>query len=226
MQRRRIRFFRARKLWVPAWPLVVCVFVVMAVLARWTVLNVHPYLALNRPADPSTILVVEGWLPDIALESVARDFFSNGHYARVYTTGGDLSYGSYLSEHQSYAQLAARTFQQLGIDESRIIAAPAGPGARHRTWRSAIALRVRLENDHPGLEGISGLNVVTEGIHSRRTFMIYRKVFDDTTIDIGVISLPPDTYDPDEWWSSSDGVKTLVTEFLATAYEILADSGR
>lgn len=55
---------------------------------------------------------------------------------------------------------------------------------------------------------------------------IRNPTFDDTGVEIGVISLPPATYYPNYWWSSSQELKTVLTETLAVMYEAIADSGR
>ena len=62
-------------------------------------LAIYPFLALTRSAQ-GEVLVVEGWLPDYALEKV-RDRFQDGNYQLLVTSGGELSTGSHLSRYKT-----------------------------------------------------------------------------------------------------------------------------
>ena len=70
-----------------------------------------------------------------------------------------------------------------------------------------------------------GLNLMTRGLHARRSWMVYRKVF-GPGVRVGVISCPPHNYLPAKWWQSSAGLKGVIGETIATGYEWLCDSGR
>src|SRR5687768_4391501 len=62
------------------------------------------FLAATRPV-PCSYLVVEGWIPDYALEWAAAEF-KRGSYQKVFCTGGPLERGSLLSEFRTYADVA------------------------------------------------------------------------------------------------------------------------
>ena len=66
---------------------------------------------------------------------------------------------------------------------------------------------------------------MTMGLHARRSWMVYRKVFPPPAA-VGVIACPPLDYDPSHWWRSSAGLKGVIGETIATSYEWLCDSGR
>ena len=53
----------------------------------------HPFLAISVPVN-GDIMVVEGWLPDYALEKAIADF-QDGYYKSLITTGGPLLKGSH-----------------------------------------------------------------------------------------------------------------------------------
>ena len=68
-------------------------------------LIIHPFLSPTKPVG-GDILVVEGWLPDYALEK-AKERFQQGSYQLLVTTGAKISVGSHSSEYKTWAELAA-----------------------------------------------------------------------------------------------------------------------
>ncbi|MDB4720092.1 hypothetical protein OAF65_00110 [Verrucomicrobiales bacterium] len=68
-------------------------------------------------------------------------------------------------------------------------------------------------------------DLVTLNVHARRSWITVKKVFEKKD-QIGIIALPPVTYDAQKWMKSSAGVKNTIFESIACLYELLADSGR
>ena len=175
-------------------------------------LTIYPFLALTRPAQ-GEVLVVEGWLPDYALEKV-RDRFQDGNYQSLVTSGGELLVGSHLSRHKTWAQLAAATLTAQGVPAEKIITASAPSVQKGRTY--AAALEVKKQLAEKGLFPAS-LDVVSLGSHSRRTWIIYKMIFSPET-KIGIYSIKSHDYDPERWWSSSAGVRAMISETIAYLY--------
>jgi len=46
---------------------------------------------------------------------------------------------------------------------------------------------------------------------------LYKKALDDS-IKVGIISADNRSYDPEHWWKSSAGVRTVISEFIAYVY--------
>lgn len=209
----RLRMWRRTLLF--ALPLATLVFVGLFVS------QVHPFLAITQPT-PATVLVVEGWLPDYALETARQEFISHP-YHRLFTTGGPLEVGSHLAQYQSYAELAHATLDHLGIPNHQSTAIPAPRTARARTFHSALALR-----DHCLSQGIDleAVNIITLGAHARRSRLNFQQALGPNT-RVGVIAVPDASYDPDRWWAFSQGVKTVAGESIAWLYARLSwDPGR
>ncbi len=175
-------------------------------------LTIYPFLALTRSAQ-GEVLVVEGWLPDYALEKVP-DRFQNGNYQLLVTSGGELWVGSHLSRYKTLARLAAATLTAQGVPAEKIIAAPAPSVKKDRTY--AAALEVKKQLTEKGLVPAS-IDVVSLGPHSRRTWMIYQMVF-SPDIQVGIYSIRPRNYNSEQWWSSSAGVRTIIGETIAYLY--------
>lgn len=198
--------------WWPTWKgwlgICICAMAIMGWgLTRWL-----PFLATTAPVR-GDILVVEGWLPDAALQQAVREFRTHP-YRLLVTTGGPLAQGSYLVRYKSYAQLAASTLANLGVHARHIAAVPAPWVRKDRTYASALALRrwIRAQG-----MSVHALNLLTLGPHARRSRMIFEKAL-GPAIRVGVIAVKDDAYDTECWWTSSAGVRTVIGESIAYIY--------
>ena len=189
------------------------VLVLVGSAALFGVVEVHSFLALNRPVE-GDILVVEGWLPSYALEEAVKEFNGKG-VSLLIATGGPLAQGHYLIKYTSYAELTAVTLKEMGVDEKMIKAVPAEGVQKDRTYASAVALREWLSAS--GLK-VKGINVVSLGCHARRTWLLFERAFEGEDVEIGVISELNRDYDPERWWGSSAGVRTVIGESIAYFY--------
>ena len=175
-------------------------------------LFVHPFLAPTKPVG-GDILVVEGWLPDYALEK-AKERFQQGGYQLLVTTGGEISVGYHLSEYKTLAELAASTLKNLNFPEDKIIAVPAHKNFKNdRTYHSILALQRRLYEE--GFNEAS-IDMVSLGVHARRSWFLYEKVF--SSVNVGVVAISPNDYDASRWWLSSAGVRNVISESIAYLY--------
>ncbi len=176
------------------------------------VLLVYPFLAPTQPVA-GEILVVEGWLPDYALDE-AKERFEKENYEFLVTTGGLLSKGRHLSPHETWASLSASILNAKGISREKIIMAPTTfAPERDRTYHSV--LQVKKKFNERGLVPKS-IDVVSLGAHSRRTWLMFETVF--TSMKIGIVALQPRSYDTSRWWVSSAGVRDIISETVAYLY--------
>ena len=176
------------------------------------ILFVHPFLAPTKPVG-GDILVVEGWLPDYALEK-AKERFQQGSYQLLVTTGVKISVGYHLSEYKTWAELAASTLKNLDFPEDKIMTAPVYKNfKKDRTYHSILALQRRLNKE--GFNEAS-IDVVSLGVHARRTWILFEKIF--SPVNVGIIAITPIDYDTSRWWSSSAGVRSVISEAVAYLY--------
>ena len=175
-------------------------------------LFVHPFLAPTKPVG-GDILVVEGWLPVYALEK-AKEQFQQGGYQLLVTTGGKIPEGHYLSEYKTWAELAVSTLKNLNFPEGKIIAASAHKNfKKNRTYHTILALQRRLYEE--GFKEAS-IDMVSLGVHARRSWFLYEKVF--SSVNVGVVAISPNDYDASRWWLSSAGVRNVISESIAYLY--------
>jgi hypothetical protein len=172
----------------------------------------HPFLALSTRVD-GDIMVVEGWLPDYALQKAVDDF-QHGSYKFLVTTGGPLVQGSYLSEYGTVAEFAAATITKIGFDTNKLVPIPTPAVDRDRTYASAIELNKWLDSANMNIES---LDIYSFGPHARRSWLLFQYVF-DPDIAVGIVAVENRSYDSRKWWKTSSGVRTVMSEVIAYFY--------
>ena len=183
-----------------------------ATLIIFTITHIHPFLAVTSPIK-ADVLVVEGWIPDYALKHALTEFES-GSYRQIITTGIPLERGYYLAEYNNYADLAAATLKALGLEKEKVVAIPTPDVIKDRTYASAVAFREWLSSSDLKLESI---NIFTFDVHARRSWLLFKQVL-APKIKAGVIAAETLDFDPNNWWSSSAGVRTVISETIAYIY--------
>jgi hypothetical protein len=179
-------------------------------LAVW---NVHPFLAVNHPVNCDD-LVVEGWIPEYALQEIA-ELCKTHPYRRILTVGGPVSGSdSPAADDDTHAYVGASRLKKLGIDPQLVEMVPNTVRHRDRTYGSALALRKWLSG-----KGTlpAAMTVVTLGPHARRSRLLYEKAFGGGA-SIGILAIENREYDPHHWWRYSEGVKEVVSESAAYLY--------
>lgn len=187
------------------------IVLVVGVLVFMYLRSIHGFLAINKPVTADT-LVIEGWMRDYALKQ-ALDEFNAGHYNYLVVTGGPLDRGTELSEYSTFAELTERTLLAMGADKNRLVVLPSPKTVRDRTYVTCLEVQEWLR----GKPEIKALNVMTVGVHARRSRYIFRKVL-GRDMDIGILSATYQDYDASKWWQSSIGLRTVISEQIAYIY--------
>jgi len=86
----------------------------------------------------------------------------------------------------SFSELARNKLLLMGLDSSSVLAVPGKRVKINRTLTSALAFRDWLKTTDIDIKGI---NIISMGTHSRRTWMTYNKILNER-YKIGIISLP------------------------------------
>jgi len=204
--------FSKRTVCVPTWRGWVFFFLMFITLGWLMILGLHPFLAQNIPPH-NGLLVIEGWLPDYALDD-ALSIYHNGHYEKIICTGIPIETGDALLEWNSYAQMTTARLIKAGINPENILTA-IGENVQHdRTYASALAMKKLLKT-----AGITQTNIhlISMGAHGRRSRLLFSKAL-GTDYRVGVTSLKDETYDETHWWTSSNGVRDVIPELVAWIY--------
>jgi len=208
--------FTRRERWGLSWRGWLAALALAGLLAALWVMNVQPFLAQTRRLD-THILVVEGWVNLHSMDQAAAEFH-NGHYDKVFTTGGPIvGLGGYLNDYNTSASLGAQRLVKAGIPAEFVQMVPSHVSGRDRTYSSALALREYFHTN--GLAG-SNFNVLTEDVHARRTHLLFQEAFGKES-QVGIIAVPNPDYDPGHWWRYSEGVREILGETIAYLYATL-----
>jgi hypothetical protein len=209
----KIRLIKRQEMWtltVQGWVIAIAL---IASLIIFTITHIHPFLAVTSPIKSAEILVVEGWLPDYALQQAVIEF-KNGNYRQIITTGGTLEQGTYLTGYNSYADVAAATLKKLGMQPEKVVAVPAPYVIKDRSYTSAAEFGRWLSNSNLQPESI---NLISWDAHTRRSWLLFKKVL-APNVKVGAIAAKSRDYDPKKWWRSSQGVRTVIDEAIAYIY--------
>lgn len=95
-----------------------------------------------------------------------------------------------VNNFNSVAELARNRLLSMGIDSGKVTAVPGANVKINRTLTSALAFRDWLKKTDIDIKGI---NIISLGAHTRRTWMIYNKILNEK-YPVGIISLPDYSY--------------------------------
>lgn len=205
-------FLCRRECVLPTWRAWLLVLLLCAAGLIPALRGAYSFLAISDPV-PGGLLVVEGWGNDAFLSASIEEFRKN-HYDGLFVTGGPIDKGLFFTEHKSYADISAETLEKMGFDPKFLHAVPAQAVRQDRTYASAMALKTWMR-EH-GLTA-DKINVMTMGEHARRTRLLFEKAF-GKGVRVGIMSVDEETFDPQEWWRSSQGFRTVTGEIIAYFY--------
>ncbi|MEH1770562.1 YdcF family protein [Nostoc sp.] len=209
----KIKIIKRQEMWTltaQGWAIAIAL---IAYLIFFVFTHVHSFLAVTSPIESAEVLVVEGWLPDYAIEKALTEF-QTGSYRQIITTGGTLGKGSYLIGYKNFAEVSAATFIKLGLEAEKVVAVPTPFVVKDRSYASAAEFHRWLSNSNLQIESI---NLFSLDVHARRSWFLFRKIL-TPDIKVGVIAAKTQDYNPTNWWGSSEGVRTIIDEGIAYLY--------
>jgi len=205
--------FDRRERWSLSWRGRAIVASVLLLVGALIFEGVYPFLATTHRVN-ANILVVEGWIHEYAIRTAVKEFQSN-HYQRVFTTGGPVGgSGGYINDFYTSASVGADLLKKCGLPDDRLQMVPSRVMDRDRTYASAVALRNWFRAHDIA---VSGIDVVTEDLHARRTRLLFQKAF-GKDVQVGIIAVANVDYPAHRWWHYSEGLKDVVGEFTAYLY--------
>ena len=158
-------------------------------------------------------MVVEGWIHDFALDD-AVTLYRAGNYSKIICTGVPIETGSYIQQFKSYPEMTANRLRKLGIPDKEIIVTVADETKTDRTYLAALALRQSFITYNMQETNI---HLVTVGPHGRRSRMLFKKAL-GSDYSVGVTCLDDYSYDSEDWYKCSEGVRSVLSETIAYTY--------
>ena len=193
------------------WTAKIIFLIVFLLLLFIMIRGAYGFLSPQKTVE-TKILVVEGWLNDYALEE-SLSLFHEDSYEMMLITGGPLNTGYVLMDYKSTADVALGTLLELGANPETTIAINRDLVWRDRTYKSALELRKYLKREMPEVDSF---NLVSLGAHSKRSYLLFKRAMPE--YEIGIISMQERLYDPERWWNTSKGLRTIITEGIGYFY--------
>lgn len=209
----KIQFLKRRNRLSLSWFSKIIITLIVLTLLVFSFKNLNRFLSQNDPV-PSSLLVVEGFLPDYTLRNMMTEFYDGG-YEKILITGKPIGQGYYLTGYNTSADLMRSTLIEMGMDSSLIhtISIP-NTVYRDRTYATGLLLSHWLDTTNSPLKRV---NVYTLGCHARRSKHLFQKAV-GKNINIGIIPGEDRSYDQKKWWKSSKGFRTVLNESIAYLY--------
>ncbi|OQX77088.1 MAG: hypothetical protein B6D61_07735 [Bacteroidetes bacterium 4484_249] len=110
---------------------------------------------------------------------------------------------------ESEAELTALYLRAIGVEDSKISTISFSAENPNQTLSAAKAFKDWSEKNK-----CKEINLVSSGVHSRRTWFTYNKIVGDQT-KVGIISINKLKYDKDNWWKSFEGIRYVINEFFS-----------
>ncbi|MGH7954012.1 MAG: ElyC/SanA/YdcF family protein, partial [Limisphaerales bacterium] len=205
--------FTRKERWEISWRGWLILILALLIAVVFLVLNIQPFLAQTHRVN-ANVLVVEGWIHEYAVRAAVVEF-QNGHYEKIYTTGGPIvgSDGS-TNDFDTSASVGAELLEKVGMPSKLVQMVPSHEVNRDRTYSSAVALRNWFRQHKMT---VHSFNVLTEDAHARRTRLLFQEAF-GRRVAVGIISVPDPDYQANHWWRYSEGVREVLGESIAYLY--------
>jgi uncharacterized SAM-binding protein YcdF (DUF218 family) len=174
--------------------------------------SLYPFLA-PEDSPHKGLMVIEGWINDAALDE-AIVLFKAGNYSKIACTGVPIETGSYIQPFKSYPEMTAARLEEKGIPSEKIIISVANEAKKDRTYMAAAALRETFMANNIDT---TDLHLITTGPHGRRSRMLFQKALGNN-YNIGITCLAPASYEPEDWYKCSEGVRYVMSESIAYLY--------
>jgi hypothetical protein len=209
----RFPLFRKKERWTPTWQGRLVMLLILIFLVYLYTVNIVSFLSPETPVD-ADLLVVEGYMPDYALEEAMTIFNACG-YDHMILTGKKREKGAHLDQYSDDGQYSAATLAALGFDPGRLTVVVTDDDiSKDRTYHSALEVREWIQEHKPGTTQV---DLVSMGTHSRRSWLLFQKAMGHS-MQVGIYSIPNQSYDPRRWWRSSHGFREVNKETIAWVY--------
>ena len=175
-------------------------------------------LITEAPLDKADAIVVLSGSANYKerAQEAARLLFE-GHSQRILITN-DNQRGPWSSAEQRNL-----FFYERSIDEIRNAGVPADKVELLLKPVSSTHEEASLVRQYAEEHGLRSVLIVTSAYHSRRALWVFSRVFRNTGIRIGLVSVAPGDQSPRPatWWLSIRGWKLVPTEYIKMIYYVI-----
>jgi hypothetical protein len=185
---------------------------IVLLLLVWAFFNLQTFLSPYRPVKDAKILVVDGWLTDDEFTQ-AVEIYKKGNYSHVLVPGGIMERSLFFPGMKYVCDVSAVVLMYKGMPHDKITPLIVRKVKRDRTYQSALTVQLWMKKHKIK----ASVNLFTSSAHARRSWLLYKKAFNSET-SVGIIGSQPVKYNADKWWKTSEGFRTVISEFVAYLY--------
>ncbi len=118
------------------------------------------------------------------------------------------------SNHYTDADVTKEIMLHYGVPSDKIVAVSTQKDRLNRTYSSAETA-ARWISAH--YDPVPAINIFTEGVHARRSFILYQLAF-DKQVKLGVIASPKYKFNRKNWWKEKEGREYVLTQTMKYIY--------
>lgn len=189
----------------------------VVVLTAWSLLAWFAARALIVRAEleqADAIVILSGGYLYLERTQRAIELFQQGHAPKIIVTT-DGTKGPWSDEKQrnpKYSELEMEELQRAGIPMESVELIP------RPIWTTYAEAKVM--RDYAQTHGLRSVLIVTSAYHSRRALWVWRQVFAESGIKIGIDYAPTGLQSPTPvgWWWQSHGWQTVAGEYPKFVY--------
>lgn len=137
----------------------------------------------------------------IYADSLCRNFICTGGN----THGTLIAYGVDMRE----SELTARFLENQGVP-ANFIRALSGSTS---TYEESLEIWKDCKD-----KGYGKIGVLSSAYHTRRVRWIFERQFENSGVEVCILSAPPTNYDPAKWWESENGMLFFFNEIVKIGY--------
>ena len=190
----------------------VCLALLLWEVIAWT--GARLLITQTEMSRADALLVLSGSAAYEERVQLAAQLFSNGWSRRIILTNDQVGSGWSTTEQRNplFVERARDALLKAGVPAANIEILPAAVAG---TYDEAIATKAYAESHK-----LHSVLVVTSPYHSRRALWTFRRVFNDGTVSIGLVTVPTGIQSPSPatWWLSIRGWRVVAGEYLKGLY--------
>jgi len=175
------------------------------------------YLIVEHPPEKSDLIVCLAG-GNIERGLATADAYKEGLAPRIYISREEVPDGYDLLEetglkYPKQVDLLTMLLKESGVPESAILT---GESTVKSTMEEAQAVRKEV-----GKRELQSIIIITSPTHTRRTWLTYRHVFEDSNVRILVMSSKYSKFRPEDWWEKRRYIREVIIEYEKLIYYTL-----
>jgi uncharacterized SAM-binding protein YcdF (DUF218 family) len=173
---------------------------------------------VEHPPEKSSDLIVCLAGRNIERGLAAADAYKDGLAPQIFFAREEPWDGYDLLEEKGFKypeniDLMIMLLKELGVPGSSILTSES---VVDNTMEEALAVKAEVEK-----RGFRSLLIITSPTHTRRAWLTYRNVFDESDVRIHVLSSKYSRFRPEDWWKNRRYIRAVIIEYEKLIYYTL-----